>query len=592
MDEELRWMLELKDKMTGPAAQMSRGVMTLSKRLQNGTQATFKFNTGLTAATKSAKGGAAGFWGLGAAMGGWVSAAQGAIGVAGALGSAVMKLGEGIAGGLQFGVEQMAFRESTMASFRLMEGTVEGARSMYDQAIKMAVETPFQIGEVLDAFKQLRAAGFSRADVPEMFKGLGDIAAASGFEGGLMDRIVTQLAQVKSLGRLQMVDYKVITSNMAKAGVGIAEVNQQIAKAMGIGASEVLEVMGQGAISADIGIKAIFDAIAAKNGQLGAVMETMSGTLTGQFERLKDIPGAIFLTLDRELGDMPGMKAFKGAVENVIKLFDVASDTGREFQSAVADVFDSVIHDIFGPLSGDEGFGNMRKILRVVLGQLRIFWGFLKGMKIAATAFFETIAPSFKLLSDESFWDPKQPELFVNTFKKLGEEAGKVATAIIEIARAVGTAIETWSRWEKKLDKLEYYGNMMAAGVQFGMTGNLPGLLLAGKALVQGPAEAVKKEAQIHSPSRLFEGYGQRMTEGLALGLAPSGLSAAGAALVPGAPAAAAGRAGRAISVALTIQVDNGGHADGDTLAKRLGELLPTQVAALFEQMNLELGEA
>lgn len=554
--DRLRWIFELLDRVSAPAKSAASSLQTLHSKLGD-----LQEKAGF--ASLDMAGLAAGVTAAGAAM-------------LAATGAAAYAFGK-------MGVDALAFKENTLTSFKLMLGTQDQADAVFKQAVQMAKLSPWETTDVAGGFKALLAAGFSKEDVGTVFAGLSDVAAASGFDKAIINSMAIQMAQVKAAGKLQMVDLRVMANQMAQSGVGISAVYEKIAKNMGIGVAEVQDAMGRGEISADTGIFSILQAIqehASGGQQLGTLTKSMSDNISGLFSTIKSAGEDFFLTLDQSLNDTPGFNVFKGFLMNLRDVLDTSTEAGKRFQSIVVGTFGSGMSAIFGRFSGPAGMQRLVTVLTAAVDMAVMAW---EAFRAFGEGVWDAIKPMVDLAATMDGGDTSAQGL-KNTMYALGRAAGYFADGIAAIVLMFGWFIE-------KAKQAEPYLNVFQAIMS-------PGSFLLAKGFQMGTAQPdsgaqalvadAEDKLEMHSPSKVFERMGAMSAEGFRLGMARNAEGFdAGAVVAPG--GAEGGRAG-GLTVNLNVAVTATGGAEADTIAARLGELLPTQLATVFDQLAAEMG--
>lgn len=582
--DRLRWMFELMDRMSGPGQRIASSLGDVEKRLAGAG----KGSRGL--------GDAAGFasdkfmkWGAG--LGGWLSLAEAAkdviFGIAQATVDGAMAFGS-------FGIKMLSFKESTLTSFELMTGTKEAAKDIYDQAVQFGRLTPFETEDVVAGFKQLMAAGFNKEDVGTIFAGLGDVAAASGFDKSVIQGMAIQMAQVKAYGKLQMVDLRVMANQMAQAGVGLGAVFEKIGKNLGVSTAKVQDLMGKGLVNADVGILSIMQAIQdrASKGNLGDLMMRQSTTVSGLLSTLRSAAGDFFLTWDKGL-ESPGMAAFKGLLVNLVSIFDTTTATGQRFQLVITNAFNALL----APLSQFSGPGGMEMLVRIFEGAVAIGSNLIGMFVTVASTLWDVVSPMFSLFGAMGTGSAAF-EGWGYVLKAVAAVLGVLIDGIIILGTALGYILFVVGRFGQFLfDIFKSLADFIIQGLLAGLT--LQGGLVwqAMTDLAGGIKGAFTGALGIKSPSRIFQQYGRYTAQGYTKGLEGSlaGVDASVGTLAGTATGAAETPAGGSrsagpMSVSITVQVDNSGHQDGDAIAARLAELLPSQVAGLFDQLAMEAG--
>ncbi len=565
--EKLTWVMELWDKFSGPAERIRKAILGVEK-------SQFTLMKGLQKMGGEVLGRAGDFVqlsGRASAMVGVLGAVASGIGAivvaAAAAGAAVLALGTAFSYSM---VKTLAFKESALVSFELMTGSRDAGTKMFLQAVDFAAKTPFETDAVITAFKALKGAGFSDEEVPLLFNAMGDVAAAGGdMSGEVIQRIAIQMAQVKALGKLQSGDLKVMANQMASAGIGLSQVYAKIAQNLNIGVDQVGDAIERGDVNANVGILSIVQAIGEKSGGTpGGIMAAQSKTLLGLWSTLKSSWETLIFSMSTRVDQMPGVKALKGFMSNLITLFDATSASGKKLMGSMERIFNSLVVAIFGRM-GDQSF---LETMEVWLGK-GADWVEKNAHKIAG---------AITTLKDVGV------ELM--NYVKNAEKNG-FASAFGELFVNVGKSIMSGIARGMKMQMYEALGT----------NGMILAMLLE---QWEGP-----KGLNTGSPSRKMAQLGRWTVEGYEKGvtsrppnfsmddiIAPSqGLSTPKPGfslndIIAPAQASANKSADMAPNIALTIQVDNAGHHDGEAIADRLADLLPGKLAGIFERLSLEAG--
>lgn len=262
------------------------------------------------------------------------------------------------AGALGFGAFQMfdamAFKESTLASMKIMLRSAEKAGSMFAGGMKIAKLTPFSERDVADAYKGLLRAGFTRAEVPIAFQGIGDVAALNGFDKTILGRLTTVFQQIRSTGKLQGDEL----NQLGDAGIPVIKVYEKLAKRLGVTKSKIIELKEKGKIGAGLAIWGIFEAIREMSGgKLGNVMLEQSKTIKGLWSTLKGVPDGIFMRLvptEKEMRMMPerfkGFLSLKRFLKSAVDATSEDGTIGKVLFGKVRDGLDKILQTAFGGL--------------------------------------------------------------------------------------------------------------------------------------------------------------------------------------------------------------------------------------------------
>jgi len=170
--------------------------------------------------------------------------------------------------------------EQTQVAFTTMLGSAEEANKFLKELADFARKTPFTLQGVEKSAKQLMAVGFEAEDVIPTLKNVGDIASGLGLGEEGLQRLILNLGQVQTQGKLtgrELRDFSV-------AGVPLLQV---LADQLGKTTVEIQEMISKGEISSNIVNKA-FESMASEGGKFANLMDKQSKTVQGRFSNLKD----------------------------------------------------------------------------------------------------------------------------------------------------------------------------------------------------------------------------------------------------------------------------------------------------------------
>lgn len=397
MDESLKWMFQLFDGVSDPASKITSSLKQITVSMGEGKSVTAAFGDVVKSQTP-------GLFAFGTALGGWTAFIKEAIDLSLGLTSAVVSLGEaGAKAAFAFGksaVGALAYKESTLASFNLILGSEDEAQKTYKLASDFARITPFHTQDVVGSFKQLLSAGFTQEEVPIVFQGISDVAAASGFDKEIMDRLAYVFGQIKASGHLMGHQLMEITRATAGAGVGRQQIFDELGKQLHVSSENVQAMVSSDQVGAADAIFAVLSAIKDKTGELGKTTLVQSTTLKGLFSTLEDTWEAIFNTFDLTAGKTQGFDIFKSAIQNLVTLFDTGTASGRRLADFINGVFNDLFTALFGQFAGDDGSKRLAEIFDKVLGFAQDAWSYVMTLIGAFEIFWETIAPLRGMLMD------------------------------------------------------------------------------------------------------------------------------------------------------------------------------------------------
>lgn len=167
--------------------------------------------------------------------------------------------------------------EKLEISFQTMLKSKQKADILMAEVVDLAAKTPFSLSEAATGAKQLLAYGFAAEDVKKTLVTLGDVAAGVGAPLG---DIVYLYGTLRTQGRAYTRDIMQFTSR----GIPILE---ELAKQFGVATSEI-----QGMVEAgQVGFKDVeraFKSMTSEGGLFANLMQQLSVSMSGVFERLKD----------------------------------------------------------------------------------------------------------------------------------------------------------------------------------------------------------------------------------------------------------------------------------------------------------------
>lgn len=608
----MNWTVEMIDALSAPASSAEKSLDRLEKKLTTATAASDKFDKASKRSGKGAKEAdsilksfgttIAGYGGpLGIATGGLKLVGEAAF----AVGEAVVTAAYGFA---KFAVDTLAFKESTLETFRLILGTKREAKEFFQEAALFGKFTPFETGQVVDAYKTFLSAGFSQQEVPIVFQAASDVAAASGFDPEIFKSLGLVFAQIKGLGHLAGDDLRQLNNSLSKAGVGLGEVLGTIGKNMKVDPKMVKGLISQGAVGSDVAIFSVLEAIKNKGGgKLGETTLAQSQTLRGLFSTLNSTAQDTFLNFD--LDEMPGLTSFKGFIVQLIGVFDTSTPAGARLASTVKDITNDLL-GLFGKVDGE----TMSKWLMRTLDLVDDVRTFLRGIDWETVGGVATAAWQGLQGAVLGFWDAVKPalgrflELLGLTAKNGDLSIGTITDAMTFLGVAIGNTLGLFldlasapARFVAELEKMKIsvvegavgIGRAISDGIGQGLSGAAKAVFGAAGFLAGGVTDTISSTLAIQSPSKVMRMMGLQVGAGLALGMMGSmaQVEAASAGLAEQPIAALpAGVGARSTNVSLTIPITINDARDAQAVARQLEEVLPSHLAVVFQRLAAESG--
>lgn len=468
MPENLNWNFNLFDGIKGPAVEMAGSLDILAKKLTSlsGTMDAFEKRVaasgkGVKEAGKSAKESAGMFSGITAALGEFGWAMEGAKKIAEpfmAIGGAVFDAA------WDFGsksIEALAFKENTLASFKVLLGSAEEAEKMFSQAAWLGKATPFETKDVVEQYQRLLSAGFTKMEVPIVFQALGDAAAMRGFSPAVMNNIGNALGHIMSNGFNARTEYML---SMDAAGTGFSKerMKKQLAKNLGVDEASIHQMMKDGSITARQGVKAFVDVMAetAGGGITGGGMKAQQNTLSGIMSTLHSTFSDFFLTLEGTADKVKGFGVLKSALINIRSALDTTTVAGRKLQMAVVEAFSTMAESILGPLSGPDGLKSMETLVTRMANAMQtvgaVGSGLFQGMWAAAEGFMDVLGgmdEDFRRLF-EGPMTPEKIEAIKKAMVDFGHEAGESLGLLAKDAKDLFSAMHSGLAFVRDLNKV------------------------------------------------------------------------------------------------------------------------------------------
>lgn len=217
--------------------------------------------------------------------------------------------------------------EQTKIAFETFLGSAEKADDFLRQLADFAKRTPFTIQGVELAARQLTAVGFEADRVIPLLKTLGDVAAGLGRGEEGLKRLILNLGQVQTQGKLTGRELK----DFAVLGVPLID---ELAKSMGVAKEEIVKLTSAGKITSDVVIKA-FEDMAGEGGRFENLMGKLALTVSGKFSNLKDAISIVARDIGAEMLPAAGNLADVFLKEVVPILEDLVPLIGKTLGSTI-----------------------------------------------------------------------------------------------------------------------------------------------------------------------------------------------------------------------------------------------------------------
>lgn len=235
------------------------------------------------------------------------------------------------AAGAVNGLNQAAKFEQTTIAFKTLTGSAETAKKVMEEIGKMAIDTPFQEGQLQGAAKAMLAARVPAEQLKSELLAMGNIAAATGAD---IERLSVVYAQVAGKGKL----YAEELQQFVEQGAG--ELRQAVAESMGVTTAKLMDLMSEGKVGFSDLQKSI-QSLAGAGGKWGEAMGEQSRTTLGLLSSLWDSINKITRLLAQPINDGPIKAWLTTAVDvatqasQVIEYTMANNKAGEALQNAI-----------------------------------------------------------------------------------------------------------------------------------------------------------------------------------------------------------------------------------------------------------------
>lgn len=359
------------------------------------------------------------------------------------------------------GLVRSAQFESFRISFgALMKDTELGKRT-FQELVAFAEKTPFDLREVMKGSQVLLSMGLTKTPegLIDLMTLLGDITALSPTAD--LNAIAINMAQIKGIGKMQMMDFK----QFATAGIPIKQAILDVVNAKRaaeglalVGSKDFFMAMEAGAIPFSIVEKAMRHLVT--EGQpFFKGMEKQAKTLGGRWSNFVDVlnttAAAFGDLIEKTLGVKAGLTAVTAKLQHVQKWFvKMKEDSGWQGKLLIwATAFTIVLAPmlfIVGRLVSIFGF--FRKALLLVATLGGTFTGLTSAFQLLAFVIGRSgllgMLPPLRMLmvaigaiAFMAQWEP-----FRNLLSSVWDLMGRLIDRVVEFGKSLATPIPDWMR--------------------------------------------------------------------------------------------------------------------------------------------------
>lgn len=238
--------------------------------------------------------------------------------------------------GAELGVQATTFRAMTEISLKAMLGSTHNARIAYDQILDLSQKLGETPERAMEQYKKMLSTGMKTKDIAPAITAIENAGAALGSKAATaVERAIT-LAGAKGF-----MDNRALTG-LARAGISVQKIYEQLAKQMGKKVSDVQMLVRKGKLDSAEAIKAIEAVVNAQSGGAATARgSSVPGLAMAIGSQIKDL----FAHLD-----LSPIQGFLGNVLGVLK-----GPAGTNLQTAISDFFGKMFHALFDPFQGPDG---------------------------------------------------------------------------------------------------------------------------------------------------------------------------------------------------------------------------------------------
>ena len=225
--------------------------------------------------------------------------------------------------------------ESQTRSLQVLTGSAEKTKQIVGEIKAFGAATPFQVRDLIDVTKKLKAFGIETDSLVDTTKRLGDIAGATGAD---LDGIATAFGQIRAKGKFSQEE----NLQLLERGV---DLTTELKKMYGLSGDELAKAMSKGQISFEAANQALIT-LTNQGGQYFGGAVAQADTLNGKLSTLQDA----FVTLGQNIGKVLD-PLFKGILDFVTFLTNKLNSLFEE-----ADIRNEALKNVQGGLSRAQFF--------------------------------------------------------------------------------------------------------------------------------------------------------------------------------------------------------------------------------------------
>jgi len=253
--------------------------------------------------------------------------------------------------------------EQLEARLRVLTGSAEQGAAVFERIKTFAAQTPFEVGDLVEASSQLMAFGFSADEALNSLQYLGDIAAATGSN---INEISLILGQARTVGVAFTQDLR----QLASRGIPVFEMLQA---ETGLTGKAFNKFVADGGVTFDV-LNRILQQTASEGGKFFGGMQMQSQTLGGALSNFKDSASIAFAELGKSIAESTNLN------ERLRQLSDFISALVERFKQLSPEAKQTAVNvALFVSAIGPAVFiiGKLATTIGGLLGQMRSLVGLI-----------------------------------------------------------------------------------------------------------------------------------------------------------------------------------------------------------------------
>ena len=274
---------------------------------------------------------------------------------------AFTKLGAGLKEEVETGFDFLDLQERAKISFTTIfknaglsaEEAADKATKHLQELVDFGARTPFRTDQLIGLSQQLQAVGFKADEIVPTLRAVGDAVAGLGVDPEKLQRLITNLGQIKTTGQVSSRELREIALSGVNAWKYLAEYS-------GKSVEQVRKLAKKNQLDADVAVKVI---VAGMGKEFQGLMKQTEGTYSSMWSTIHD------------LNQQRAAEAFKPAFDEVKKgqtaaILGLQSGAAEGFTKGAADVQKLVLGGfdkmLAGIASGDFkqlGFGALDAVV-------------------------------------------------------------------------------------------------------------------------------------------------------------------------------------------------------------------------------------